>query len=47
VDVVESQPDRMVVDPTGNARDADHAEQLTKAVGAWMVWNSEPSVTAT
>jgi hypothetical protein len=33
VDVVESQPDRMVVDPTGNARDADHAEQLTKAVG--------------
>jgi malate dehydrogenase (oxaloacetate-decarboxylating) len=32
VDVVESHPDRMVVDVTCNARDADHAEQLAKAV---------------
>jgi hypothetical protein len=33
VDVVESHPDRLVVDVTCNARDADHAEQLAKAVG--------------
>jgi malate dehydrogenase (oxaloacetate-decarboxylating) len=32
VDVVESHPDRMVVDLTCNARDTDHAEQITKAV---------------
>jgi malate dehydrogenase (oxaloacetate-decarboxylating) len=31
VDVVESHPDRMVVDLTCNARDTDHAEQLAKA----------------
>jgi hypothetical protein len=33
VDVVESHPDRMVVDLTCNARETDHAEQLAKAVG--------------
>jgi malate dehydrogenase (oxaloacetate-decarboxylating) len=33
VDIVESHPDRMVVDLTCNARDADHAEHITKAVG--------------
>jgi malate dehydrogenase (oxaloacetate-decarboxylating) len=33
VDVVESHPDRMVVDLTCNARDTDHAEQITRAVG--------------
>ncbi len=33
LDVVESHPDRMVVDLTCNARDTDHAEQITKAVG--------------
>lgn len=33
VDVVESHPDRLVVDVTCNARDADHAAQLAKAVG--------------
>jgi malate dehydrogenase (oxaloacetate-decarboxylating) len=32
VDVVESHPDRMVVDLTCNVRDTDHAEQTTKAV---------------
>jgi malate dehydrogenase (oxaloacetate-decarboxylating) len=32
VDVVESHHDRMVVDLTCNARDVDHAEQITKAV---------------
>jgi malate dehydrogenase (oxaloacetate-decarboxylating) len=32
VDVVESHPDRMVVDLTCNARDTDHAEQITKAI---------------
>jgi malate dehydrogenase (oxaloacetate-decarboxylating) len=34
LDVVESHPDRMVMDLTCNARDADHAEQITKAVGS-------------
>jgi malate dehydrogenase (oxaloacetate-decarboxylating) len=33
VDVVESHRDLLVVDLTCNARDADHAEQLAKAVG--------------
>jgi malate dehydrogenase (oxaloacetate-decarboxylating) len=33
VDVVESHPDRIVVDLTCNARDTDHAEQLAKAIG--------------
>jgi malate dehydrogenase (oxaloacetate-decarboxylating) len=32
LDVVESYPDRMVVDLTCNARDTDHAEQIAKAV---------------
>jgi malate dehydrogenase (oxaloacetate-decarboxylating) len=32
VDVVESHPDRMVVDLTCNARDTDHAERIAKAV---------------
>jgi malate dehydrogenase (oxaloacetate-decarboxylating) len=32
VDMVESHPDRLVVDVTCNARDADHAEQPTGAV---------------
>jgi malate dehydrogenase (oxaloacetate-decarboxylating) len=32
VDVVESHPDHMVVDLTCNARDTDHAEQITRAV---------------
>ncbi len=32
VDIVESHPDRMVVDLTCNARDDDHAEQITQAV---------------
>ena len=31
VDIVESHPDRMVVDLTCNARDDDHAEQITQA----------------
>jgi hypothetical protein len=35
VDVVESHPDRLVVDVTCNARDTDHAEQLAKAVDRW------------
>jgi malate dehydrogenase (oxaloacetate-decarboxylating) len=35
VDVVESHHDRMVVDLTCNAADAQHAEQITKAVEAW------------
>ena len=33
VDVVESHHDRMIVDLTCNTRDADHAEQITNAVG--------------
>jgi malate dehydrogenase (oxaloacetate-decarboxylating) len=33
VDVVESHPDRLVVDLPCNARDGDHAEHITKAVG--------------
>jgi malate dehydrogenase (oxaloacetate-decarboxylating) len=32
VDVVESHRDRLVVDLTCNARDADHAQQLAKTV---------------
>jgi malate dehydrogenase (oxaloacetate-decarboxylating) len=32
VDVVESHPDRMVVDLTCNARDTDHAERIARAV---------------
>jgi malate dehydrogenase (oxaloacetate-decarboxylating) len=32
VDVVESHADRLLVDVTCNARDGDHAEQITKAV---------------
>jgi malate dehydrogenase (oxaloacetate-decarboxylating) len=34
VDIVESQPDRLVVDLTCNAADAGHAEAITAAVGA-------------
>jgi malate dehydrogenase (oxaloacetate-decarboxylating) len=33
VDIVESHPDLLVVDLTCNARDTDHAEAITRAVG--------------
>jgi malate dehydrogenase (oxaloacetate-decarboxylating) len=34
VDIVESRPDLLVVDLTGNAADAQHAEVITEAVEA-------------